>query len=689
MRKIVSLLFLLAWMRAAGAPLPASPAAGYQLFARSNLVAWCIVPFDAKQRGPAERAEMVAGLGFHKVAYDWRELHVPTFEQEILEYQKRGLEYFAFWSTHDKAFALFEKYGLHPQIWLTAPSPEAPTRDEQIRQAAAQLLPVVERTRRAGCRLGLYNHGGWGGEPENLVAVCEYLRQRHDASHVGIVYNFHHGHGHIDDFAQSLARMKPYLLCLNINGMVREGDKQGKLIVTLAHGDHELAMLRVVEQSGWRGPIGILCHRDDADAGLVLADNLDGLEWLTKELAKPGSAGPKPPQRAPPGSPPAGAQAKEPARFQVRLDVVNEGYDGKTCWFHPRAGAMPGESPTVVLTMQELNLKRSDVFYPIASLESSDLGRTWSPIVEHAQTLGRHPFGNNCEEGICDFTPKWHRASGKLIATGHTVVYSNDVLVVARPRYTAWSVYEPKTRTWTPWAKLAMPEEPKFSCGGAGSTQRVDLENGDILLPIYSKEIKEKAYFSTVVRARFDGDKLRYVEHGTELTVNVDRRLYEPSLAKFKERFYLTMRNDRAAYIAVGSDGLHFSEPRKWTFDDGADLGSYNTQAHWVTHPEGLFLVYTRRGANNDNVIRHRAPLFIARIDPERLVAIRATERELVPNKGAQLGNFAVVDVNEHETWVTTSEGMSPRDTSKSGANGRVYAARILWETPNQLWNQH
>jgi len=149
------------------------------------------------------------------------------------------------------------------------------------------------------------------------------------------------------------------------------------------------------------------------------------------------------------------------------------------------------------------------------------------------------------------------------------------------------------------------------------------------------------------------------------------------------------MRNDRAAYIAVGSDGLHFSEPRKWTFDDGADLGSYNTQAHWVTHPEGLFLVYTRRGANNDNVIRHRAPLFIARIDPERLVAIRATERELVPNKGAQLGNFAVVDVNEHETWVTTSEGMSPRDTSKSGANGRVYAARILWETPNQLWNQH
>ena len=308
-RFALSLLLALVLMRAAEAPTSAQPAPAYQLFARTNLVAWCIVPFDAKQRGPAERAEMVARLGLGKVAYDWREQHVPTFEQEILEYRKLGLEYFAFWDLHDKAFELFEKHGLHPQIWLTAPSPEAPTRGDQIRKAAAQLLPVVERTRRAGCRLGLYNHGGWGGEPENLVAVCYYLRQHHDAAHVGIVYNFHHGHDHINDFARSFERMKPYLLCLNINGMIANGDKQGKLILTLAQGDKELAMLRVVEQSGWRGPVGILCHRDDADAGLVLKDNLDGLEWLKRELAKPGSGGPKPAQRAPPGSPPKANQA--------------------------------------------------------------------------------------------------------------------------------------------------------------------------------------------------------------------------------------------------------------------------------------------------------------------------------------------------------------------------------------------
>ena len=379
----------------------------------------------------------------------------------------------------------------------------------------------------------------------------------------------------------------------------------------------------------------------------------------------------------------------EPVRYRVQLDVISEGYDGNTCWFHPRAGAIPGVPPTIVLTMQKLNLKRSDVFYPVASLESSDLGQTWSPLVEHTSTLGRHPLGNNREEGICDFTPKGHAASGRLLATGHTVFYSNDVLVVVRPRHTVWSVYEPKTLTWAPWARLPMPDNPKFSCAGAGGTQRVDLENGDILLPIYSKAITNKAYFSTVVRCRFDGHILRYVEHGSEHTLNIDRGLYEPSLAKFKDRFYLTMRNDRAAYVATSRDGLHFDEPRKWTFDDGADLGSYNTQAHWITHQDGLFLVYTRRGANNDNVVRHRAPLFMAQIDPEQLVVRRATERELVPNKGAQLGNFAIVDVNERETWATTSEGMTPGDPSKFGSNGRVYAARIIWEKSNQVWNRH
>ncbi len=288
-----------------------------------------------------------------------------------------------------------------------------------------------------------------------------------------------------------------------------------------------------------------------------------------------------------------GASAAEtpfsPVEYRVQLDIVSEGYDGKFCWFHPRAGAIPGSPPTVVLTLQRWRIAASDVFYPVSSQWSLDLGKTWSAAVEHTATLGRRPLPGGREEAICDFTPKWHAKTGTLLGTGQTVQYDeHDTLVKVRPRSAVWSCYDPAAQTWSPWGALKIPDEPRFNSAGAGSSQRVDLENGDVLLPIYSKEMNDKAYFTTVVRCTFDGKTLTYAEHGSELSVAIDRGLYEPSLAKFRGKYYLTMRNDRAAYVAVSDDGLHFNEPRKWTFDDGADLGSYNTQAHWLTHTDGF-----------------------------------------------------------------------------------------------------
>lgn len=255
-----------------------------------NLVAWCIVPFDAMKRNPAERAEMLKELGIGRCAYDWRNEHVVEFEEEILQYKKHGIEYFAFWGGHESAFALFEKHELHPQIWQTAPSPKAGTQEEKIATAVASLEVLAKRTSTLGCKLGLYNHGGWGGEPENLVAVCQGLRAR-GHKHVGIVYNWHHGHGHIDDWKESLALMKPFLHCLNLNGM---NDAAQPKILPLAQGEHDLAMLKTVVTSGYEGPVGILDHQNKLDSKIALGDNLDGLEWLKKELAKPGSGGTKP-----------------------------------------------------------------------------------------------------------------------------------------------------------------------------------------------------------------------------------------------------------------------------------------------------------------------------------------------------------------------------------------------------------
>ena len=256
------------------------PAASADNFAKDKLVAWCIVPFDAKKRGPAQRARMLKRLGLKRVAYDWRAQHVKEFEEEILQYKKHGLEFFAFWSAHEEAFRLFKKYKLHPQIWYMFPSPKADTQEKRVEAAAKAMLPLVERTRKLGSKLGLYNHGGWGGEPANLVAVCKYLRQHHKAKHVGIVYNLHHGHGHIADFKRSLKLMQPYLHCLNLNGM-NEG-AQPK-ILQLGRGKHEENMIATIRKSGYTGPIGILDHRNDTDTEIALKENLEGLQKILKK----------------------------------------------------------------------------------------------------------------------------------------------------------------------------------------------------------------------------------------------------------------------------------------------------------------------------------------------------------------------------------------------------------------------
>ena len=140
-------------------------------FHTEKLVAWCIVPFDASKRNPEERARMLKELGLRRSAYDWRAQHVAEFEEEILQYKKHGIEFFAFWGQHEKAFELFKKHGLHPQIWQTMRGPAEESQEEKVAAAAKSLTPLAERTAELGCKLGLYNHGGWGGEPANLVAL--------------------------------------------------------------------------------------------------------------------------------------------------------------------------------------------------------------------------------------------------------------------------------------------------------------------------------------------------------------------------------------------------------------------------------------------------------------------------------------------------------------------------------------
>jgi len=394
--------------------------------------------------------------------------------------------------------------------------------------------------------------------------------------------------------------------------------------------------------------------------------------------------------------PAAGAETENRARsaaapYRVTRDVPTRLFDGRRCWCHPRAGAVPGAGkdglPRVVMTMNTLDLSGSDVFKASYGLRTDDLGETWTePRQLEALGVRYETVERQRRPVACSSVwPGWHAASQTLLGVGQTVVYTPDWKVRRpRPRHTTYSVYDPAEDAWAAWRKLEMPDEKKFYNCGACCTQRYDLPDGTVLVPVHFYPPGKSAHVA-VLRCSFDGETLRYRDHGSELGIeDRTRGLHEPSVTRFGDQFFLTIRNDRRGYVTRGDDGSHFEPYRPWTFDDGKELGSHNTQQHWVTHSDGLFLVYTRRGANNDHVFRHRAPLFMARVDPERLCVMRDTERILVPERGARLGNFGVADVSPDETWVTVAEWMQPRGVEKHGSDGSVWVARIHWARPNR-----
>ena len=366
--------------------------------------------------------------------------------------------------------------------------------------------------------------------------------------------------------------------------------------------------------------------------------------------------------------------------FELETLTAIPGRSVEWDWWQARTAFVPGEKPLWVTTMSETGRSGVHNFHDIYQSVSTDDGKTWSePAVIPSLERSRQADGFEVAPG--DLWPTWHAKSGRVIATGKTFNFEGGEREIFVREKVSYAVMDPKIGEWGPMQFLAMPERDHSGstilAANAGNTQRVDLPDGDILLPVrYQRGAVRRNYTSVVVRCGFDGETLTYKEHGSELNISRDRGLYEPSLTEFGGKYFLTLRADHSAYVTAGSDGIHFDPIREWQFDDGESLGSYNTQQHWVTVGGGLFLIYTRRGADNDHVFRHRAPLFIGQVNPETLRVVRATERELLPENHATLGNSGVCRVNDNESWITCGEGLL-RLGARKGEKNRVLFVRV------------
>ncbi len=260
------------------------------IFDRDNLMAWCIVPFDAADRTPEERAEMLLELGIKKMAYDYRDRHIPLFREEIEVLENRGIDLSAVWlwvdpnneplfsRANQQILQIIDETNTRTDLWIGLPAGAFEELPEDRRHSAAVevIRKVLDRAEELGCTISLYNHGGWFGDPLNQVHIIESI----GSEKIGIVYNFHHGHQQIEAFEELLELMLPYLTTINVNGMKAEGPK----ILPLGEGDRELEMLRMIGESGYDGPIGIIGHTEGKDIRPVLERNLKGLEQLKKQL---------------------------------------------------------------------------------------------------------------------------------------------------------------------------------------------------------------------------------------------------------------------------------------------------------------------------------------------------------------------------------------------------------------------
>ena len=253
-----------------------------------NTYPWCIVAYDALERSPAERIQMIKELGFEKYAYDWRDRHLDDTYTELTLARDNNIQIVSVWlwlnaerdslnqlsDSNEEIFQIIEKLNLKTTFWLSFNGNyfQGLNQDESLERAIDYVRFIAKKANQLGCQVALYNHSGWFGNPYNQLEVLMALPEYN----LSLVYNFHHGHQSIDEFQEMAKVIHPYLSAVNLNGM----KKDGKKILTIGKGDHEAQMIHTLIKYGFDGPWGIMGHVEKADAKNILEENLKGLEFL-------------------------------------------------------------------------------------------------------------------------------------------------------------------------------------------------------------------------------------------------------------------------------------------------------------------------------------------------------------------------------------------------------------------------
>lgn len=370
--------------------------------------------------------------------------------------------------------------------------------------------------------------------------------------------------------------------------------------------------------------------------------------------------------------------------------TLHKGRDGGVTWFLPRVCMIPQNgsvTPPLALMLLQ-TIAGSDYYGPVHWRESKDLGKTWSEP-QPVPGFGRRPFSGEIEEAVSDVLPTYHAKTDTTLALGEIIYYrAGRYFPEQPPRYPVYAVRDAKGN-WSERRKLVWDDPRTSAIYAVGSSQTVVLKNGDILIPVSFRPKERPDYAVTSLLCSFDGKELKVKRVGTTLHNTVKRGLLEPQLTVFDNRYLMTIRaEDGFGYLSTSTDGLTWSPAESWKWDNGQPLEMSTTQQHWLTHSDGLFLSYTRKAEENANVMRWRAPLYLAEVDRKTLRLIRSSEQIVFPLIGDGLndpthvphyGNFHVNNVNADESWILAGEVIP------ANFRGDLLLARVKWKRPNRV----
>ena len=274
---------------------------------------------------------------------------------------------------------------------------------------------------------------------------------------------------------------------------------------------------------------------------------------------------------------------------------------------------------------------------------------------------------------------------GRVLVWVDTFRYDaeNKLDRAAFPQRAEYLYFDPVSGAWS--QRRGLPLEVEDDADALAHNAQITEEAGDLLLP-YSVRQSSMRLYSRIARLhRAPDGTITRRESSEPIRLEQGRGFFEPSLIRFGGKYFLSLRNDESGYVTCSDTWRSFPEAKKWCFDNGEWLGNYNTMTRFLRLGGKLYLVYTRKGLNNDHVFRHRAPLMIGEVDPATCRVIAATEQVVVPEYGARLGNFTAVNIDADHAYVSVAEWMQTLEPAwhecevceKYGANNRSWYVEL------------